>query len=70
MFACCSATNRHGPDREPGHDAGGQRQRLLPEPPDSTYFNVGRIGDDQLNDLAARAAPRAAELQRLLAPNL
>ncbi|MCA0215538.1 MAG: methionine synthase [Proteobacteria bacterium] len=38
--------------------------------PDSTYFNVGRIGDDQLNDLATRRGATAAELQRLLAPNL
>jgi 5-methyltetrahydrofolate--homocysteine methyltransferase len=38
--------------------------------PASTYFNVGRIGDDQLNDLAARRGATAAELQRLLAPNL
>jgi 5-methyltetrahydrofolate--homocysteine methyltransferase len=38
--------------------------------PGSTYFNVGRIGDDQLNDLAARRGATAAELQRLLAPNL
>ncbi len=38
--------------------------------PGSTYFNVGRIGDDQLNDLAARRGATAGELQRLLAPNL
>jgi 5-methyltetrahydrofolate--homocysteine methyltransferase len=38
--------------------------------PDSTYFNVGRIGDDQLNDLAARRGATAADLARLLAPNL
>jgi len=38
--------------------------------PDSTYLNVGRIGDDQLNDLAERRGATAAELQRLLAPNL
>jgi 5-methyltetrahydrofolate--homocysteine methyltransferase len=38
--------------------------------PDSTYFNVGRIGDDQLQDLARRRGVRAEELQRLLAPNL
>ncbi len=38
--------------------------------PGSTYFNVGRIGDDQLNDLAARRGATAAQLQRLLAPNL
>ena len=38
--------------------------------PESTYFNVGRIGDDQLRDLAARKHTDERELQRLLAPNL
>ncbi|HUR88633.1 MAG TPA: methionine synthase [Ramlibacter sp.] len=38
--------------------------------PDSTYFNVGKIGDDQLQDLARRRGAKVAELQRLLAPNL
>ena len=38
--------------------------------PDSAYFNVGRIGDDQLQDLARRRGARAEDLQRLLAPNL
>ena len=38
--------------------------------PDSTYFNVGRIGEDQLRDQAARRGADIAELQRLLAPNL
>jgi 5-methyltetrahydrofolate--homocysteine methyltransferase len=38
--------------------------------PDCTYFNVGRIGEDQLNDLARRSQTTPAELQRLLAPNL
>jgi len=38
--------------------------------PDSTYFNVGKIGDDQLKDLAARRGMNERELQRLLAPNL
>ncbi len=38
--------------------------------PDSTYFNVGKIGDDQLQDLAQRRGERAEDLQRLLAPNL
>ena len=38
--------------------------------PDSTYFNVGRIGDDQLQDQAQRRGVDAEELQRLLAPNL
>jgi 5-methyltetrahydrofolate--homocysteine methyltransferase len=38
--------------------------------PQSTYFNVGRIGEDQLRDLAARRGMAEAELQRLLAPNL
>jgi len=38
--------------------------------PDSTYFNVGKIGDDQLKDLAARRGLDEKALQRLLAPNL
>ncbi len=38
--------------------------------PDSTYFSVGKIGDDQLQDLARRRNRNATELQRLLAPNL
>jgi 5-methyltetrahydrofolate--homocysteine methyltransferase len=38
--------------------------------PDSTYFNVGKIGDDQLQDLAQRRGEKAEDLARLLAPNL
>ena len=38
--------------------------------PDSTYFNVGKISDDQLQDLAQRRGVKAEELARLLAPNL
>ena len=37
--------------------------------PDSVYFNVGKIGDDQLKDLALRRGVAESELQRLLAPN-
>jgi 5-methyltetrahydrofolate--homocysteine methyltransferase len=38
--------------------------------PDSSYFSVGKIGDDQLQDLAQRRHLNPSELQRLLAPNL
>ena len=38
--------------------------------PDATYFNVGKIADDQLQDLARRRGEKAEELARLLAPNL
>jgi 5-methyltetrahydrofolate--homocysteine methyltransferase len=38
--------------------------------PQATYFNVGRIGDDQVQDMALRRGLDAKELQRLLAPNL
>ncbi len=38
--------------------------------PDATYFNVGRIGDDQVNDLAQRQGVAVKDLTRLLAPNL
>ena len=37
---------------------------------DSSYFNVGKIGDDQLHDLAKRRGEKAEDLSRLLAPNL
>ena len=38
--------------------------------PESVYFNVGRIGEDQLKDQAQRRGADVAQLQRLLAPNL
>jgi 5-methyltetrahydrofolate--homocysteine methyltransferase len=38
--------------------------------PNSTYFSVGKIGEDQLKDLAARRRMDQQALQRLLAPNL
>jgi len=38
--------------------------------PDAKYFNVGRIGDDQVQALAQRQGVEVAALQRLLAPNL
>jgi 5-methyltetrahydrofolate--homocysteine methyltransferase len=38
--------------------------------PESVYFNVGKIGDDQVQDLARRKGAKVDELQRLLAPNL
>jgi 5-methyltetrahydrofolate--homocysteine methyltransferase len=38
--------------------------------PDATYFNVGKIGHDQLADQAARRHQPESELERLLAPNL
>ncbi len=38
--------------------------------PDSTYFSVGKIGEDQLQDQAARRGADVKLLERLLAPNL
>ena len=38
--------------------------------PDSCYFNVGKIADDQLHDLARRSQQNVSDMQRLLAPNL
>jgi len=38
--------------------------------PQSKYFNVGRIGRDQLEDLARRKQQAVGELERWLAPNL
>jgi len=38
--------------------------------PEATYFNVGRIGEDQLEDWAERQAVDAEFARRLLAPSL
>ncbi|WP_284430330.1 methionine synthase [Acidovorax sp. SUPP950] len=38
--------------------------------PESQYFNVGKIGEDQVHDLATRRGMDEGILQRLLAPNL
>jgi len=38
--------------------------------PRAKYFNVGRIGRDQLEDLARRKRESVSELERWLAPNL
>jgi len=38
--------------------------------PDSVYFNVGKIGADQLQDQALRRGQELALMERLLAPNL
>ncbi len=38
--------------------------------PDSTYFSVGKIGADQVEDQARRRGADVALMQRLLAPNL
>jgi len=38
--------------------------------PEAQYFNVGKVGDDQVSDLAQRSALEVKDLQRLLAPNL
>ena len=38
--------------------------------PESTYFNVGRIGEDQVSDLAKRRGMIDAAVRRMLGPNL
>src|SRR5450830_1573370 len=38
--------------------------------PDSKYFSVGKIGDDQVNDMAKRRGVAKEEIERWLAPNL
>jgi 5-methyltetrahydrofolate--homocysteine methyltransferase len=38
--------------------------------PEAQYFNVGKVGDDQVQDLAQRSGVEVNDLQRLLAPNL
>jgi len=38
--------------------------------PEAKYFNVGKVGEDQVHDLAQRSGVAVNDLQRLLAPNL
>lgn len=38
--------------------------------PESTYFSVGKIGQDQLDDMVARRGEDRTALERALAPNL
>ena len=38
--------------------------------PDSTYFNVGKINEEQVQDMAERSAAPLEEVERALAPNL
>ncbi|MDO5625748.1 MAG: methionine synthase [Pseudomonadota bacterium] len=38
--------------------------------PDSTYFSVGKVGEDQAQDMAERSGADVAEVERALAPNL
>ena len=38
--------------------------------PDSKYFSVGKIGDDQVNDMTTRRKVPRADIERWLAPNI
>ena len=38
--------------------------------PEATYFNVGRVGDDQITDLATRSGVEEPTLRTLLGPNI
>ena len=38
--------------------------------PDSTYFSVGKIGEDQVHDIAERRGMEEKDVARMLAPNL
>jgi 5-methyltetrahydrofolate--homocysteine methyltransferase len=38
--------------------------------PEAQYFSVGKVGEDQVQDLAHRSGVQVKDLQRLLAPNL
>jgi 5-methyltetrahydrofolate--homocysteine methyltransferase len=38
--------------------------------PEARYFNVGRVGRDQVEDYAGRKGMPLADVERWLAPNL
>ena len=63
--------DRHDADREPGDAAGGERlaastSRIR----EAAYFNVGKIGPDQVADWAGAAPCAEATPQRALTPLL
>ncbi len=43
---------------------------IMPPHPAATYFNIGRIGDDQLHDYARRRGMDEKQMRRFLAGNL
>jgi 5-methyltetrahydrofolate--homocysteine methyltransferase len=62
--------HRHPPHRDVRDDAGGGGERLLFSHPEARYFQVGRIGADQVLDYARRKGMALREAERWLAPNL
>ncbi len=62
--------HRDGADRELRDAAGGGGVGLLLRASRGAYFAVGKIGDDQVADLAARSGRPLDVLRRDLAPNL
>ena len=58
------------PDRERCDAAGGVGERSLLFAPAAKYFNVGRIGRDQLESYAKRKAITIEEAERWLSPYL
>ncbi len=62
--------NRHAADRILRHVPRRLGLRLLLRHPQSKYFIVGKIGDDQVADMAARRGVPQDEVERWLAPNL
>ena len=72
MFrAAAGRGDRHGAHREPGDDAGGQRERLLPERiPTARTSTSAASATTSCEDQARRRGADVAQLQRLLAPNL
>ena len=62
--------HRHAAHRVLRDVAGGGSERLLPGPPASQYFAVGKVGRDQIEDYARRKGMPVTEVERWLAPNL
>ena len=61
--------NYHGICPAPGYPACPDHSAKRGHP-DSVYFNVGRIADDQVRDMAERRGVEEKALRRLLGPNL
>jgi 5-methyltetrahydrofolate--homocysteine methyltransferase len=50
--------------------AGRERERHLPAHPQACYFDIGRLGRDQVEDYAARKGISVTEAERLLSSRL
>jgi 5-methyltetrahydrofolate--homocysteine methyltransferase len=70
LFKLLQAERRDGADRARRDDAGRDVSGFYFSHPQAKYFNVGRIGRDQVESYAKRAGMSIEEAEKWLSPNL